>query len=212
MSRLNLRTPTAYAGQKATTHKMGAVRFATAAEALAGVMTDVAVTPATASATVPAATTTVAGKIAIATNAETVTGTNTTKAVTPDDVSARLKAPGAIGGTTPAAATFTTLTSVGTASINASGAAVSTIGTGGTGAVQVQSSSSSGIDHIEALGKPGVNICSVMNAQSGSQGGLIMNFVCYKNTAVTAPTSGTLIQMQFFFNNSAFRVFFFFFF
>jgi hypothetical protein len=60
-------------------------------------------------AVVSAASTTVAGKIEIATNAETSTGTSTSLAVTPDDLAYVLARPPAIGATTPAAATFTTL-------------------------------------------------------------------------------------------------------
>jgi hypothetical protein len=86
---------------------------------------------------IAAATTSQRGTLATSTDAASVTGTSTAVAVTPASLTARLAAPGAIGGTTPGAATFTTLTSVGTASINASGAAVSTIGTGGTGAVNI---------------------------------------------------------------------------
>lgn len=46
MANLNLRTPNAYRGNKATSSTMGVMRFATDEEALAGVMNDVAVTPA----------------------------------------------------------------------------------------------------------------------------------------------------------------------
>jgi len=52
-----------------------------------------------------AGTSAAAGILQLATNIEAVTGTNTAKAVTPDDLTARLAAPGAIGGTTPAAGT-----------------------------------------------------------------------------------------------------------
>jgi hypothetical protein len=84
-----------------------------------------------------AASTTQRGTMETSTDAESVTGTSAVVAVTPASLTARLAAPGAIGGTTPAAATFTTLTTVGTASINASGAGVTTIGTGGTGATNI---------------------------------------------------------------------------
>lgn len=110
---LNLPTPTGYDGAPATQKKMGIMRFATSTEAAAGTATNVALTPGTATSSVPDATTAVKGKVALATNAEAVTGTNTTKAVTPEDLTARLAAPGAIGGTTPAAGAFTTLTTTG---------------------------------------------------------------------------------------------------
>lgn len=71
---------------------------------------------------VSAASTTAAGKIEIATNAETVAGTSTTLAVTPDDLAYLFASPFAIGGTTPAAATFTTISAGATGfSVDASG-------------------------------------------------------------------------------------------
>ena len=60
-----------------------------------------------------AATESATGVIEKATAAEVVTGTDTDRAVTPAGVTARLEAPGAIGGTTPAAGVFTTLESTG---------------------------------------------------------------------------------------------------
>lgn len=49
------------------------------------------------------------GTVELATDAEAVTGTDADRAVTPAALTARLEAPGAIGGTTPAAAEFTTV-------------------------------------------------------------------------------------------------------
>ena len=56
------------------------------------------------------ATTTQTGMAELATDAETVTGTDTGRVCTPANITAKMAAPGAIGGTTPAAGTFTTLT------------------------------------------------------------------------------------------------------
>lgn len=50
MANLNLRNPAGYSGTLATQHKQGIVRFATLAEAAAGEMDNVAITPATAQA------------------------------------------------------------------------------------------------------------------------------------------------------------------
>lgn len=86
---------------------------------------------------IAAATAVQRGTLETSTDAESVTGTSDAVAVTPASLTARLAAPGAIGGTTPAAGTFTDLTAVGTVSLNASGAGVSTIGTGGTGATNI---------------------------------------------------------------------------
>ena len=53
------------------------------------------------------------GVVELATDAEAVTGSDTARATTPANVTARLAAPGPIGGTTPAAASFTTISSSG---------------------------------------------------------------------------------------------------
>lgn len=60
------------------------------------------------------ASTTATGAVELATNAETVTGTDATRAVTPDGLTDRLAAPGAIGGTTPDAGSFTSVNIGGT--------------------------------------------------------------------------------------------------
>jgi len=56
-----------------------------------------------------AASTSAVGTVELATGAETVTGTDATRAVTPDGLTDKMAAPGAIGGTTPAAGAFTTM-------------------------------------------------------------------------------------------------------
>jgi len=55
------------------------------------------------------ATTGVPGAVELATDAETVTGTSDAVVTTPGNITAKMAAPGAIGGTTPAAGTFTNL-------------------------------------------------------------------------------------------------------
>ena len=112
MTKNNLRPPTGYHGDKATTHKLGIMRFATVAEATGGVANDVALTPSTGAASVPAASTTTPGIVRLATTAETVTGTSATIANTPAGLTSRLAAPGPIGGTTPGSGAFTTVTAV----------------------------------------------------------------------------------------------------
>lgn len=59
---------------------------------------------------VAAASTTQRGTLETSTDAESVTGTSLLVSVTPASLTARLAAPGAIGGTTPAAGTFTNVT------------------------------------------------------------------------------------------------------
>ena len=70
----------------------------------------------------PVSTETVAGIGQLATNAEAVAGTPSTGAlalfVTPSNLASVFAAPPAIGGTTPAAATFTDLTATGTISVS----------------------------------------------------------------------------------------------
>ncbi len=83
----------------------------------------------------PVSTTTTAGIGQLATDAEAVAGTPSTGLlalfVTPSNLTPVFAAPPAIGGTTPAAATFTDLTTTGTISV--SSAAAITIGTTGAG-------------------------------------------------------------------------------
>jgi len=68
----------------------------------------------------PDASETVKGILQTSTDAESVTGTASTVAVVPSSLTARFEAPGAIGGTTPAASAFTTLSTTGLASLGAS--------------------------------------------------------------------------------------------
>jgi len=112
--------PNSYTGKQSNQQWTGDVRASTLPETLAGSSSQLYVSPATLAAAgtalIPAATTLVAGKTFLATNAEAVTGTaNTNKAIIPSSLTARLQAPGAIGGTTPAAGTFTAVnaTSIG---------------------------------------------------------------------------------------------------
>lgn len=83
------------------------------------------------------ATTAQRGTLETSTDAESVTGTSILVAVTPASLTARLAAPGAIGGTTPAAGTFTNLTANGTINLNTVGAGITSINTGGTGALNL---------------------------------------------------------------------------
>jgi len=53
---------------------------------------------------------TATGVVELATSAEVVTGTDATRVVTPDTLTDKMAAPGAIGGTTPGAGTFTEVT------------------------------------------------------------------------------------------------------
>jgi hypothetical protein len=59
---------------------------------------------------VSSATSIAVGVVELATDAEAVTGADSTRAVTPANLAARMAAPGTIGGTTPGAATFTSVT------------------------------------------------------------------------------------------------------
>ena len=106
----------------ASTTVEGKVRLATVAETQTGTAVDIATTPAgvaaVAIAGAPNATETTRGIIELATSAEAVTGTDTEKAVVPSALTARLEAPGAIGGTTPAAGNFTNLDADGTGAIS----------------------------------------------------------------------------------------------
>lgn len=76
------------------------------------------------------------GIVELATDAETVTGTDTARATTPANITAKMAAPGTIGGTTPGAATFTTVTTTG--NIELGHASDTTISRTGAGAIAVE--------------------------------------------------------------------------
>ena len=118
--------PNSYTGKQSNQQWTGDVRAATLTEALAGASKQIYISPntlaAAGTALVPAATTTIEGKLRLATNAEAVTGSLTTNvAINPGSLTARLAAPGAIGGTTPAAGTFTSVTANGNITKNVAG-------------------------------------------------------------------------------------------
>ena len=98
----------------ASTTIKGKARFATTAETIAGTSSSLSVTPAglaaVAIAGAPDASTTVKGIIEIATDSEAVAKTSGTLALVPSNIPNIMAAPGDIGGTTPGAGTFTTLT------------------------------------------------------------------------------------------------------
>ena len=107
--------PLSYLGTPdATTTIKGKVELATTAETVAGTRTDLACTPAgvaaVAIAGAPAASTSQPGIIQIATNGQAADQSATELAIVPSNLPSIMAAPGAIGGSTPAAGTFTTLT------------------------------------------------------------------------------------------------------
>lgn len=107
--------PLGYLGTPdATTETKGKVRLATIAETITGTRQDIATTPAgvaaVAIAGAPDASTTQKGIIEIATNSEAAAQASGTLALVPSNLPSIFAAPGAIGGGTPAAGTFTTLT------------------------------------------------------------------------------------------------------
>jgi hypothetical protein len=107
--------PLAYMGAgQATKEQDGVIELATVAEVVAGTNDTKACTPlgvaAIAIAGAPAASTTQPGIIEIATNGEASAQTSSTLAIVPSNIPSIMAAPGAIGGGTPAAGNFTTLT------------------------------------------------------------------------------------------------------
>jgi hypothetical protein len=108
-------SPLSYLGTPdASTTVKGKVELATTAECVAGTDTTKACTPAgvaaVAIAGAPAASTTQAGIIQIATNGEAAAQAISNAALVPSNLPSIMASPGAIGGGTPAAGTFTTLT------------------------------------------------------------------------------------------------------
>jgi hypothetical protein len=108
-------SPLAYLGTpQATTTFAGKTRYATITETQAGLSQALAVTPAglaaVAIAGAPAASTAQAGIIQIATNGQSIDPLNTNLAIVPSNIPSIMASPGDIGGSTPGAGTFTTLT------------------------------------------------------------------------------------------------------
>lgn len=111
----HMTSPLSYLGTPdASTTVKGKVELATTAECVAGTDNTKACTPlgvaAVAIAGAPAASTVQAGIIQIATNGEAAAQTANDLALVPSNIPSIMASPGAIGGGTPAAGTFTTLT------------------------------------------------------------------------------------------------------
>jgi hypothetical protein len=121
----------------ATTFNEGIVELATIAETVAGTTDNKAVTPlglaSVAIAGAPSASTAQAGIIEIATNSEAAAQTATDLALVPSNIPSIMAAPGAIGGSTPADATFSGLTVDSTGAIALDADAASNFSVAGAG-------------------------------------------------------------------------------
>ena len=125
--------PLAYLGpDQASETVIGVSRLATQAETVAGISREIATTPygvaGLIAAGAPAASTTVAGILKTTTNGDAVAGILSNTAIVPSNLADVFASPPAIGGTAPAAGTFTTLTA--TTLVFASALDVSEGGTG----------------------------------------------------------------------------------
>lgn len=121
----------------ATTAIIGAVELATTAETTAGTNATKAVTPAGVAAVAIAgaadASEGTKGIAQLSTSAQATTGTNDLTIMTPLKVANKFAAPGAIGGTTAAAGTFTSLDADGTGAVTLVGNAASLFDVTGAG-------------------------------------------------------------------------------
>ncbi|CAB4166835.1 hypothetical protein UFOVP844_62 [uncultured Caudovirales phage] len=111
-------SPLSYLGTpQATTQIAGKMAISTVAECVAGLNNTKAVTPlglaAVAIAGAPAASTSQAGIIEIATNTEAAAKVAGNLALVPSNIPSIMAEPGAIGGSTPAAGAFTSLSAIG---------------------------------------------------------------------------------------------------
>lgn len=73
----------------------------------------------------------------------------------------------------------------------------------GTGAVQLRLAAGSGIDHIEVVGDPNASLQNSLIQNPAivqSKGGYIY-MAAFKNTALTAPTDGSVIGLEFYLSN-----------
>ncbi len=95
----------------------------------------------------------------------------------------------------------------GTPSLPTVGTTFIAIATSGLGTGVVETSTWSGIDHIEVIGDPNQTISSKTPTILGQSGGAYMVLQALNATGVvTAPTNGTVIGLSFFFSNSMITV------
>lgn len=79
--------------------------------------------------------------------------------------------------------------------------------TSGAGTGTVETSTNSGIDHIEVIGDPNQTITSNAATILGQTSGAYMVLQCLNSSgALTAPTAGTTIGLSFFLSNSTIKV------
>lgn len=74
---------------------------------------------------------------------------------------------------------------------------------GGSGAVQIRATAGAGVDHIEVVGDPNTTLANSMIQNPAIQqaaGGYIY-LACFKNTALTAPTDGSVVGLSFYLSN-----------
>ena len=83
---------------------------------------------------------------------------------------------------------------------------VASVTGGGTGTGIVQAALPSGIDHTEVIGNPNLMNSTGAALVTGAGTGMYIIMACYKNTALTAPTALTNVQLQFYLNDSAIGV------
>lgn len=175
----------------------GKVRLATTAETTAGTRTDLACTPAgvaaVAIAGAPDASTTTKGIIEIATNAEAAAKTDTTRALVPSNIASFMAAPGAIGGTTPAAGTFTTLTTSSTVAMNGG---TFTVGSDNAANAIILGSGTTARS-ITIGGSTGAHTVSIGNASAGAvtvdtAAGISLDSATASNFTVTGAADLTL--------------------
>lgn len=73
--------------------------------------------------------------------------------------------------------------------------------TSGSGTGAVESTVSAGVDHIEVIGDANLMNSTGANVQ-GFGVGMTVLMACYKNTALTAPTAGSVIGLNFYLNDT----------
>lgn len=196
--KMSSENPLGYLGAPdASTTVKGISRLATVAETTAGVRTDLATTPAgvaaVAIAGAPDASTTQKGIIEIATNAEAAAGAATDKALVPSNIASLMGSPGAIGGVTPAAGTFTTLTTTSTVLHNGG---TFTVGSDNA-ANNVVLGSGTTARTITIGGSTGAHIVNIGNASAGavtvdSAAGISLDAATASNFTVTGAADLTL--------------------
>jgi len=190
--------PTSYNGRQSNQNKTGSVRAANATEASAGLSDELYISPLTLASAIgsviPPWSETVSGIGELSTNVEAAAQLATNKALVPSNMPSIMAAPGVIGGTTPAAATFTTLVSntsvqaVGNITLVAAGSKLNRTSVASTTAAGANSIGTvtlvAGVSTIATTAVTATSIIQLFRQGVGATGAAALGFLSTSNIVV----------------------------